>query len=243
MISGLLIRGNWVVISEKCLTFIQTIVLIKRMNNNNHDTKHLLLDAAESLFAHHGFHATSLRAITGKAGANLASVNYHFGSKEALLEAVIERRLTPLNNTRIERIDSVVRSARAENSRPPVREVMRAFIEPTLSFRDSEPGAKDFVSLVGRAAAESDEMVRNVFLGFMKPVISLMLEALASSLPDLPRDALVRRFHFTIGSLVHTMHFCDNVPLPPELRFSCLGDTAAVCDELVDFVTLGMEGG
>ena len=53
------------------------------------DTKERILDAAERLFAREGFHNTSLRAITGEADVNLAAVNYHFGSKEALLDAVI----------------------------------------------------------------------------------------------------------------------------------------------------------
>jgi AcrR family transcriptional regulator len=58
-----------------------------------HDTKQRILNAAEYLFSHEGFHGTSLRAITGKAAVNLASVNYHFGSKELLLEEVLKRRL------------------------------------------------------------------------------------------------------------------------------------------------------
>ena len=54
-----------------------------------------ILDTAEVLFAQKGFAETSLRAITSKAGVNLAAVNYHFGSKESLVQAVFERFLTP----------------------------------------------------------------------------------------------------------------------------------------------------
>ena len=64
------------------------------MNENSQaqsDTKQRILDAAEYLFAHDGYRGTSLRAITGKAKVNLAAVNYHFGSKGALLEEVIKR--------------------------------------------------------------------------------------------------------------------------------------------------------
>ena len=71
------------------------------------DTKERLLDAAESLFADHGFAATSLRMITSAAGVNLASVNYHYGSKEALIQAVLERRLGPLNRDRLRRLDAI----------------------------------------------------------------------------------------------------------------------------------------
>ncbi|MCK5427639.1 MAG: helix-turn-helix transcriptional regulator, partial [Thermodesulfovibrionia bacterium] len=54
----------------------------------NHDTKQRILDATEFLFARKGFRGTSLREITNRAGVNLAAVNYHFGSKKTLLEAV-----------------------------------------------------------------------------------------------------------------------------------------------------------
>ena len=59
------------------------------------DTRESLLDAAESLFAEHGIQASSLRMITQRAGANLAAVHYHFGSKEGLVRAVFSRRLSP----------------------------------------------------------------------------------------------------------------------------------------------------
>lgn len=54
-----------------------------------------ILDTAEILFAEKRFAETSLRAITSKAGVNLAAVNYHFGSKESLIQAVFERFLKP----------------------------------------------------------------------------------------------------------------------------------------------------
>ena len=65
-------------------------------NEASTDTRDRLLDVAERLFAEHGFDAVSLRAITTDAGANLAAVNYYFGSKEALIEAVVARLVEPL---------------------------------------------------------------------------------------------------------------------------------------------------
>ena len=56
------------------------------------DTVQRILDAAEVLFAQKGFAETSLRAITSRAGVNLAAVNYHFGSKEALIQAVFDEQ-------------------------------------------------------------------------------------------------------------------------------------------------------
>ena len=64
------------------------------------DTKRRILDAAELLMGEKGFTSTSMRDITAAAKVNHASVNYHFGSKEALLAAVLERRLQPINEQR-----------------------------------------------------------------------------------------------------------------------------------------------
>ena len=76
-------------------------------------TKDRILDAAEALFMEHGFEATSLRAITAAAGVNLAAVNYHFGSKEELFQAVLTRRLDPMNQERARPADG----ARARSRR------------------------------------------------------------------------------------------------------------------------------
>ena len=69
-------------------------------------TKDRILDSAERLFARDGFEATSLRAITAEANVNLAAVNYHFQSKEALVQAVIGRRMGPVNAQRIALLDA-----------------------------------------------------------------------------------------------------------------------------------------
>src|SRR3954471_6891345 len=77
------------------------------------DTKARMLDAAEALFMEHGFEATSMRAITAAAAVNLAAVNYHFGSKEELFEAVLTRRLDPMNQHRIGLLDRLEAEAAA----------------------------------------------------------------------------------------------------------------------------------
>ena len=59
------------------------------------DTARSILDAAEELFSERGFAETSLRNITTKADVNLAAVNYHFGSKKSLIQAVFARFLNP----------------------------------------------------------------------------------------------------------------------------------------------------
>ncbi len=57
-------------------------------------TKRVLVDAAGELFAQHGMEGTSVRAIAEKANANIAAVNYHFGSKENLYTEVLRHVIT-----------------------------------------------------------------------------------------------------------------------------------------------------
>ncbi|HXV21592.1 MAG TPA: TetR family transcriptional regulator [Desulfuromonadales bacterium] len=204
------------------------------------DTKDRILDAAEHLFASEGFHNTSLRAITGEARANLAAVNYHFGSKEALLEAVFERRLVPLNHLRRERLETVRKAAHQSGCRPSAREVLRAFVEPTLSFRDSGPGAEAFVRLVGRAIAEPDDTLRKIFMRQMEPIFFLLYDTLAEALPHLSGSALFWRLHFALGALGHTLCMAGRFQLlPPGVAPPT--DATSLTTLLLDFVTAGME--
>src|SRR5688572_9566540 len=95
------------------------------------DTKARILDIAEELFGDQGLDRVSIRDITEAAQVNLASVNYHFGSKEELIAAVFERRLGPLNKARLAALDEVERSAAGKA--PAVEKVLEAFIRPALS--------------------------------------------------------------------------------------------------------------
>ena len=94
-------------------------------------TKAKILDTAEKLFGDKGFDATSLRDITTEAQVNLAAVNYHFHSKESLIDAVIARRMAPL--TRRRRPGSGRSAARSRHGPPPW---------PTASIRRSAPASR-----------------------------------------------------------------------------------------------------
>ena len=115
---------------------------------NQTDTHNRLLDAAEHLFAEHGIAATSLRAITSEAPANLASIHYHFGSREALVEAVFARRLEPLNRERCRLLD--LEEAAADGP-PPVEAIVNAFVAPAMRLAyDPDGGGEHFMCLMGR---------------------------------------------------------------------------------------------
>src|SRR5690242_9494422 len=113
------------------------------------DTKERLLDAAEQLIADQGYSGTSLRQIISAAGANLASVHYHFGSKEELLDAVILRHAGPVNDERIALLDRY--EADARGGAVPVSKVLDAFLTPMARAAGGKP---QFVRVMGRIVSE-----------------------------------------------------------------------------------------
>jgi AcrR family transcriptional regulator len=204
------------------------------------DTKQRILDSAEEHFASVGYHATSLRSITTTAEVNLAAVNYHFGSKEALLEAVILRRLRPLNELRGRRLDEVLQQAEQTGEVASCRDVLRCFIEPTLQLRQQGSETENFIALIGRALADPKGHAMAIFAREMQPLMQRLFQALSKSLPALSQKELFWKVHFAIGSLSHVMRCSERHAMVPADV-----DIDLPIDELVenflDFTASGME--
>ena len=165
------------------------------------NTKDRILDSAERLFAHDGFEATSLRAITAEAGVNLAAVNYHFQSKEALVQAVIGRRMGPVNAERLALLDGY--EAEAGDAPVPLEKVMDAFLRPVVEMVGSH--AHEFVPLIGRLYTEPGEFAERLYKQQFEHMSQRFVPALHRAMPDLPRVELFWRLHFAIGAMAHTM--------------------------------------
>ena len=164
------------------------------------DTKSRILDAAEVLFAERGYDAASLRALTEQAGVNLAAVHYHFGSKQSLFAAVIERRVGALNAERLRAMDAA--EAAAGEERPlPLETLLEAFFGPPLRATVwSDPGYAHFLRILGRMNSATGEHVvalRDVF----HEVQARFLPALLATLPHLTEPDLLWRMHFLIGAM------------------------------------------
>lgn len=205
------------------------------------DTKTRLLDAAEILFSRQGFTNTSLRAITAAAKANLAAANYHFGTKEALLKAVLERRLLPLNQQRSDRIDLVLSRAATTGERPATEALLRAFIEPTFAFRCDKSGSTDFINMLGRSMTSADPVVRDLFLALVHPLITKLHQALCQALPQLPAQLVFTRLFFTMGAMGHCICFPANALIIGKDTAANPEDEAFMTNNLINFVTAGLE--
>ena len=76
---------------------------------------------------------TSIRQIVKEAGVNVASLHYHFGSKEAVIHQIITRRLQPINRQKVKRLDELERESNGKS--PDLEAILRAFIEPHIQMQ------------------------------------------------------------------------------------------------------------
>jgi AcrR family transcriptional regulator len=162
--------------------------------NDRTDTKTRILDAAEKLFGMRGFDSTSLRDITAEADVNLAAVNYHFQSKDSLMEAVICRRIEPVNRRRLELLE-----AAGEN--PSVEEILRAFLSPVIV----ELKISSVAPLLGRALADPGQFLERIVRTQFLPLGLRFAEALGRALPELSPAEITWRQHFMVGGMTHLL--------------------------------------
>src|SRR5215472_13804079 len=152
-------------------------------------TTERILDAAERLFADHGFEGTSIRAIVDAAKVNLASIHYHFRSKEALLEAVLTRRISIVTEARLQRLNEA--EAAAAPHSPPVDEILRAFIVPTIEFAHRNESTATFVQLMSRMFTEPRFSMTDFLGRKFGEIINRFSDALILALPDIPREVVL----------------------------------------------------
>lgn len=204
------------------------------------DTRDRILIAAESLFMERGYAATSLRMITAKARVNLAAVNYHFGSKEALIREVFERRLGPMNAARIAHLDQLEASARG---RPLTTEqIIEAIVAPALQVnRDPLAGGAVFLRLLGRAFSEPGDTMREILPAQYRQVVVRFKQALGRALPEMPDQELTWRMHFMFGALSYTMAGNDALKLVASCNLEGVDDPESIIRRLVPFLTAGLQ--
>lgn len=166
------------------------------------DTRSRILDAAEQLFAEHGFDGTSIREVTRDAAVNVAAVHYHFGSKEALLRGVTDRVAVPISERRAELLDAVVAAAAPEvpGLEPLLDAFVRADIEVLLELQDRGPRVARFL---GRTYSDQtqwiQEMAREQFAGAAASFVPLI----ARNMPEVGDGEVAWRIGQMTALIVH----------------------------------------
>lgn len=213
-------------------------------NREANDTKLLLLDAAERMIAEHGVKGTSLRQITEDAGVNVALVKYHFGSKDELIEAMLERRMAPLNEKRIQLLKQVL--AEHPEGELPLEKVLTALIEPAVEFglQTGEVGRR-FLRIFGRIFAEPAAAMQ-IVRRQMGPMIRHFDAAFARALPGMTDADMAWRKMACLGVVQHSllmMSMMDELPLILRFPIKLLRgapEPELVVAQLVAFSAAGM---
>ncbi len=196
-------------------------------------TREKLIAAGERLFADRGFAGASLREITREAGTNLAAVNYHFGSKEGLLRAVLEGRLGPICRQRLEHLEAL--ESRGELS---IEGLLEGFAQPLLdpALRPNQA----FLHLMGRVHHSDHAIVTDVLRDIFSPVADRYVAALSTLLPEVPRGLCFQRLQFVVGALVHSLFTQCRVHAPEGEDAAGLVDDESFLWEFIGFCAAGL---
>lgn len=163
-----------------------------------------LLDAAEALFASYGFHAVSVRDITGLAKVRLAAVNDLFGGKEKLFYEVIKRRAEVVNALREERLAAIDDAKPREKQ---AAEIISAFFDPLLEVSERGEGWRNYLRLVNQMIGSRSPVLLSV-IEFYNPVTQKFLMALHALYPDIRFSDLLRHWQFILATYLSV--FADN---------------------------------
>jgi len=196
-------------------------------------TKDRILGAAEELFAQFGFSGTSLRQVTSRADVNIAAVNYHFGSKENLVNEVFRRRMDEMSAQRLQRLREAVAESPCE-----LEHVLAAFVEPALALAQDRHGGGAFIRVIARAYAEKNDSLRRFLSEQYGHVLREFAKAIAGCVPALSKEELYWRLDFLSGALTYAMADFGMIKRPSGV--SEASHRARAARELIRFAAAGL---
>lgn len=149
------------------------------------DTRRRMIEAATRHFAQFGFEGASQRAIQREVGVNPATSHYHFGSKEALYQAVVETFLAQIQRERIEALEAL------SDRSPPnekLTQLLRGYLGPHIRLAATEQGF-NYARILAAIQYKKPDAATAIFDAAVTPVRDRYLEVLQGLFPEAePRD-------------------------------------------------------
>ena len=206
------------------------------------ETATRILDAAEGLFVELGLEATSLRLITQQAGVNLAAVNYHFRSKDALFEAVFTRRFGPWATECLRELDVLETRVAAGKSSLNAEAVVMTYVRPALALsKDPSRGGAMFVRLFSRVLVENHRQLRETLSRQYGDLVTRYTLALGRALPGLSSEEVTWRMHLGFSVMFHAFAGNDILKLFGRSAVSAR-EPDLIVKHMVPFVVAGLTG-
>jgi len=196
-------------------------------------TKDRILGAAEELFAQFGFAGTSLRQVTSRADVNIAAVNYHFGSKENLVNEVFRRRMDDMSAQRLAALKAATEQHPGE-----LEPILAAFVQPALAIAQDRHGGA-FARVVARAFAEKNDALRKFLSDHYGHVLREFAKAIARCVPNLAKEDLYWRLDILVGALTYAMADFGLIKRPAGVTEAAHRERAA--QELIRFAAAGFK--
>ncbi|WP_419811215.1 TetR/AcrR family transcriptional regulator [Bacterioplanoides sp.] len=212
----------------------------------NKETAKAILNAAEELFSEKGFAETSLRNITTKAGVNLAAVNYHFGSKKELIQAVFARFLNAFCQQLEATLDDFEKQLSGEI--PDLNKVL--MLLPTTALQSDNKTELDdnhrhrlgiFMRLLGLAYNQGQGHVRKFLKQEYGTVFNRYMALVTAASPQLTNEDRFWRIHFMLGATVFTLSGADALMAMAEHEFGIDADIGELFSKLIPFLGAGFQ--
>lgn len=202
-------------------------------------TKTAILDAAESLFATQGFNQTSLRSITQVASVNLASVNYHYGSKKNLIQAVFKRYFDVL----IPNVEKTLETFTPSEGASGLVHLFEAVIPSMLSLdKVSHKGASTFAALLGKGYTETQGHLRWFIMQNYGSTVLRLVDMIQRCLPHVEKEVIFWRLHFALGSFIFAMASSQALTEIAQSDYNRTATLKDLIEQIVPFIAYGMSG-
>ena len=199
--------------------------------NKGKKTRILLLNTAERLFGQNGVTATSLREVMKVADVNMAMVHYYFKNKDGLLDAILERRLVPINQARLNLLGQYALEAGGQ----PLG------MDDFIRLRDNaDEGGEDFLKLFAWLRMEPNFAYHQLMKKHLGDSLTAFQKELKRSLPDKTDEELNWKWAFLGGTVVMTITLMDQIDW-----FNDEGDMGGSADwiikNLVNYTSAGFQ--
>ena len=200
------------------------------------DTQARLLAAAERLFAEKGYANVSVRAIAAEAGVNWSLLGYYFRGKEGLLSEVYRRHCRTLNAERVKLL------AAARHAPDRLEAVIEAFVRPALAEIQLPGDQSSFSRLRAILAAEDSALLNQLVADNFDMSSRTFVTALHESLPGVPLDEVLWRFHFMLGTIYYSVASPQRIKTFSKGRCDP-GNLEETVRHLVPFLAAGFRAG
>ncbi len=194
-----------------------------------------IMDAAQSQFAELGYAGTTLREIAAASNVTQALISYYFGSKYGLFEETFLRHGQVVSQQRIDLLEALL-----HKGKPTVREIVHAFLSPTLALR-STPQGRSFLRLQARLHTEPPEISYKLRTHAYGASTQRYVEAFRLALPQMSELDAYWRVTLMVGTYLYAFSDTHRMEEMTPKGLYDPDDTESLIDQVTRFVVGGFQ--